>query len=110
MSLDVYLYDGPTSESRQLYDANITHNLGKMAAEAGIYQHLWRPEELGITVASELIAPLTDGLDLMKRNPARFEPFNAPNGWGKYEDFVPWIERYLEACVANPTARVEVSR
>jgi len=48
MSLDVYLMKTmPTS----VYDANITHNLGAMAEAAGIYKHLWRPEEIGITKA-----------------------------------------------------------
>lgn len=47
MSLDVYLnrkkwisYDAGktfTEENETIYDANITHNLGKMAGEAGIY-------------------------------------------------------------------------
>ena len=33
-----------------------------------------------------------------------------PNGWGLYEHFVPWIERYLAACIANPDSIVTVSR
>lgn len=35
--------DEPSSE---VYEANITHNLNKMAQEAGIYTALWRPSEL----------------------------------------------------------------
>ena len=56
MSLDVSLYrnylisydEGKTLEPRreEVYGANITHNLGKMAAEAGIYEALWRPYQL----------------------------------------------------------------
>lgn len=30
----------------EAFSANITHNLGKMAAEAGIYLALWRPGEM----------------------------------------------------------------
>jgi hypothetical protein len=91
MSLDVWLTAvRPTT----VYDANITHNLGRMAEEAGIYKHLWRPEELGITTASELIEPLTAGLALLKADPVRFEAFNSRNGWGMYEHFVPFVERY----------------
>jgi len=33
-------------ESEEIYSANITHNLGKMANKAGIYEALWRPGEL----------------------------------------------------------------
>lgn len=107
MSLDVYLTAvRPTT----VYDSNITHNLGAMAHEAGIYKHLWRPEELGITKAAQLIEPLTAGLALMKADPARFKQHDAANGWGVYAQFVPWIEQYLAACVENPDADVRVSR
>jgi hypothetical protein len=81
-----------------------------MALEAGIYQHLWRPEELGITKASELIAPLSAGLDLLKSDPVRFKVFDSPNGWGMYDHFIPFVESYLTACKLNPNATVEVSR
>jgi hypothetical protein len=93
-----------------IYDANITHNLGGMADAVGIYQHLWRPDELGITKAKELIAPLRDGLAKLKADPERFKKFDADNGWGRYIDFVPWLEHYLAACEAHPDANVRVSR
>jgi hypothetical protein len=107
MSLDVYLTAvRPTT----VYDANITHNLGAMAREAGIYQHLWRPEEIGITKAEQLIEPLRVGLERLKAHPDHYSKFNSPNGWGMYEHFVPFVERYLAACVENPDAEVSVSR
>ncbi len=95
---------------REAYHANITHNLGMMAAEAGIYKHLWRPEEIGITKAGQLIEPLGAALALLKSDPERFKKFNPENGWGSYEMFVPWVEDYLAACKANPEASIEVSR
>jgi len=107
MSLDVYL---EVVRPAEVYSANITHNLGKMADAAGIYQHLWRPEELGITTASELIEPLREGLAKLKADPEKFEAFNASNGWGKYEYFVPFVERYLRACEEYPGATVRVWR
>jgi hypothetical protein len=106
MSLDVYLTNGEDES----YWANITHNLGRMAREAGIYEALWRPEEIGVTKASQLIGPLSEGLLKLVGEPARFEAFNAPNGWGKWEHFVPFVAKYLEACKANPSAAVRVSR
>ena len=107
MSLDVSL-----SAIRRVtvYSANITHNLNNMAEEAGIYKVCWRPEEVGITKAAQLIEPLRKGIALMKSDPARFEKFNAENGWGLYENFLPWLEKYLEACEANPDAEISVSR
>lgn len=107
MSLDVML---TAVRPTEVYSRNITHNLNKMAMEAGIYQHLWRPEELGITVAKDLIEPLALGLDKLKADPEHYKKFNSPNGWGMYEHFVPFVEDYLEACRANPDATVEISR
>lgn len=107
MSLDVYL---TRTQPTEVFEANITHNLGKMADEAGIYKHLWRPEELGITKAGELIEPLRAGLELMKSDPERFKKFEPENKWGTYKCFVPWIEAYLEACIQYPDADVRTSR
>lgn len=127
-------------DDRELFSANITHNLNTMAGEAGIYEALWRPEEMiapeiaarlhisekekgyhhedtkaieaefPTPHARDLIEPLRAGLALMKSDPSRFEKLNPSNGWGSYDVFVPWIERYLEACEENPDAEVEVSR
>lgn len=107
MSLDVYL---TAVRPTEVYSANITHNLGRMAVEAGIYEALWRPDEIGITKAAQLVEPLERGLALLKSDPPRFEAFNAPNGWGLYKHFVPFVEQYLEACRANPDADVSASR
>ena len=107
MSLDVYL---TARRPTMIYGANITHNLGDMARAADIYQHLWRPEELDITKAGQLVEPLRAGLALLKSDPERFEKFNSPNGWGMYEHFVPFVEKYLAACEENPDADVRASR
>lgn len=125
MSLDVYLIGEEiehtcicsecgnahaAKSSSYVYDSNITHNLGRMADAAGIYDHLWRPEELGITKAADLIHPLEVGLIRLKNNPEHFQKFNASNGWGMYEQFVQWVEEYLQACKEYPEASVRVSR
>ena len=125
MSLDVYLTNDEKQvecqcpnygnhhtklDSENLYSANITHNLNKMADAAGIYKELWRPDEIGITKARQLIEPLTKGLASLKANPTKYELYNAPNGWGLYEHFVPFVENYLNACIENPDANVSVSR
>jgi hypothetical protein len=60
--------------------------------------------------AKQLIEPLRVGLELMKSDPKRFKKFNAPNGWGTYDDFVPWVEAYLAACIENSDAIISVSR
>jgi len=125
MSLDVYLYgeqqpvdcrcqecghEHTAIRQEYVYSANITHNLNVMAEEAGIYQCLWRPEEVGITHASQLIEPLRKGLAMMKADPLRFQKLNPSNGWGTYQDFIPWIEKYIVACEQYPDATIRVSR
>jgi hypothetical protein len=94
----------------EVYDANITHNLSAMAGEAGIYEAVWRPEEVGITKAAQLIDPLQTALAMMKEDPERFKKHNASNGWGLYKHFLPWLEKYLAACEEYPEASVSVSR
>jgi hypothetical protein len=106
MSLDVYL----TNDGVELYSRNITHNLGRMAQEAGIYKCLWRPEEIDITHANQMIYLLEKGVALLATEKDRFEKFNSPNGWGMWEHFVPFCMDYLQACRNHPEAQVEVSR
>tara|TARA_R110000868_G_scaffold22396_1_gene91885 strand:+ start:141 stop:563 length:423 start_codon:yes stop_codon:yes gene_type:complete len=140
MSLNVSLYknyhvsynSGITFEPRreEVYSANITHNLGKMADEAGLYEALWRPyqlksgydiaegdhdaeykyEEANPVIAHEIIEIVEKGLKDMKKRPKHYEKFNSSNGWGMYHNFVPWVERYLEALKKFPDAQVECDR
>lgn len=105
MSLDVSLYNPD-----EIYEDNITHNLNTMAENAGIYMHLWRPEEIGITTAGQLIDPLEAGLCRLLEDPDHFKQFDASNGWGKYKHLVAFVSGYLVACKENPDATVYVSR
>jgi hypothetical protein len=107
MSLDVWLEDEAGVE---LYSRNITHNLTEMADEAGIYGCLWRPDDLGITHARQMIEQLEEGVALLATHKAMFEKFNAPNGWGLWEHFLPFCADYLQACRDHPDALVRVSR
>lgn len=94
----------------EVFSDNITHNLGAMAAEAGIYKHLWRPEEIGLVYARELIEPLTVALMRMREDPDRFTVHDAPNGWGVYVHFVDFVSSVLSAAHQYPDATIEVSR
>jgi hypothetical protein len=106
----VLLFESEEEDTSRVYHANITHNLNTMANDAGIYKYLWRPDELGIVVAKELIKPLEEGLALLKSEPARFKQFNPKNGWGTYEGLVEFVDSYLEACKKYPEAKVSVWR
>lgn len=124
MSLDVYLEGEPehvncvctcgnehTREERErFYDSNVTHNMIEMAKAADVYMCCWRPEEIGITKAVQLIEPLRAGVKKLKGNPREFSKYNPKNGWGDYGGFVRWLEKYLAACIEHPDAKVDVSR
>lgn len=129
----------PQEESTEVYSANITHNLGRMAREAGIYEALWCPAKLdperrariheqealknyhgaggsyeienaAVIVAKDLIQPLTVGLETLRSDPERFKAFNPSNGWGDYEGLVTFVADYLAACIAHPDATVSTWR
>jgi hypothetical protein len=98
------------TESNRVFDHNITHNLGRMADEAGVYYALWRPAEIGAKTAKDISPLLADGLNNLKANPDRFKKLNPQNGWGSYEGLVECVEQYLEACQAHPEAEIYASR
>jgi len=81
-----------------------------MAYEAGIYKHLWRPEEIEITKAAQLIEPLRKGLDILLSDPERFKMFDPENKCGDYNSLVDFVLEYIAACEENPNASVSVSR
>lgn len=129
MSLDFYLFGPEVTEDCEgrcsecgdvhghrrtyaplLFSRNITHNLGAMAAEAGVYQALWSSgarHHQNPTKARDLVETLRAGLALLESDRPRFEKFNAPNGWGLYEHFVPFVRACLAACEEYPDADVE---
>lgn len=107
MSLDVYLSE---LVERDVFWFNITHNMGPMASAAGLYKAMWRPEELGITKAKELIPVLTDGLQWLRTHEEQAKALNPDNGWGSYEALRRFTESYLGACIEHPDANIRVSR
>jgi len=100
----------PDVTTNEVYAANITHNLARMADKAGLYEYLWRPDELGVTKARELIAPLQAGLIVLGKYPGTFKALNPPNGWGTYEGLIRFVAGYLQACIEWPDATVRVWR
>jgi hypothetical protein len=127
MSLSVYLsrrrllsYDeGKThiDDNEELYWANITHNLVKMADQTVLYLAIWNPTELlkandkhKVEVkAKDIIPHLEIGLSQLKKDPFYYQKFNPKNGWGNYEVFVSFVGKYLNACKEYPESDVRVS-
>lgn len=93
-----------------VYHGNITHNMTSMATEAGIYQALWRPEEVSISKTSQLQLMLAEPVLRMIEDPERFKKFDPDNGWGSYEVFLDFLDNLLRACEKWPDAEVSVWR
>ncbi len=124
MSLDVYIEDWEPSEQKCIceccgcqhtnerkvehFHANITHNLAKMASLAGLYHCCWKPEEIGIQFAADLIPYLRIGLQKLHDFKEELEKLNPSNGWGNYEGLVSFTRKYLDACIEFPTKRIVV--
>lgn len=102
MGLDISLV-----RKEYLVDANITHNLVPMWEKAGIYDALYNSEGLE---AREVLPILIDGLTDMVANPKKYEKLNSPNGWGLYENAMPWLIELIEGFKDNPEAIIEISR
>jgi hypothetical protein len=115
MSLDVTLKKMMPTE---VYSRNITHNLGKMAAQVQLssgdtlYEILWRPEHCDppYIIAEELIPHLGEAIIELINNPEKYKKFNPENGWGSYEGLIEFVSAYHHACVSNPDATIEVCR
>lgn len=115
MSLDVDLM---VMKPCSVFTQNITHNLGKMAAQVRLnttddltlYDVLWRPDEHGFTLAHEIADYLDIGWNILLSDPDRFKKFNPENGWGNYEGLCNFVYHYRNACWDNPFAELAVSR
>jgi len=119
MSLDVDLM---VVQPVSVYEANITHNLGKMAAEVkygvewvgegelSLYEVLWRPEERGFKFARDIADLLDIGWNILLSDPERFKAYNPENGWGSYDGLVNFVYKYRNACWDNPDAELRISR
>lgn len=107
MSLDIDLVDN----GEYVWEGNITHNLNVMAQAVGIYEVVWRPDEIGysgLTLAVlEKIVPAIEQL-LFYRNV--YEQYNPENGWGDYDTLVRFLVDYALALNRYPYAKIEVSR
>lgn len=93
-----------------IFEANITHNLNTMADKAGIYEALWRPEEINANLGEDIIEILEKGLKSLKAKPKYYKKFDSAIGWGVYEHFIPFVEAVLVACKKFPKAEIWISR
>lgn len=113
-----YLSDGDKENfsEEDHWWGNITHNLGEMASNIPVgnttlYMACWRPEEIGVTKADQLLPMIVEGLHYMIDHRKELEKYNSPNGWGTYNGFMKFLLNYKQALEDNdPDCEIEVSR
>lgn len=86
---------------------NITHNLGQMWKEAGIYDALYMSEG---KKAEEILPVLKEGLNKMIDDPIKYKAFDAPNGWGEYRDALPWLTELIAEIREYPDGIISISK
>jgi len=113
MSLDVDLI---VTQPVSVYTANITHNLGRMAAEVKLtngrtlYEVLWRPGEHDMKFAKDIAELLDEGWNILLSDPVKFKQFTPENHWGSYERLCDFVYKYRNACWDQPDAELSISR
>jgi hypothetical protein len=114
MSLDVTLTKTMPTE---VYGGNITHNLGKMAAQVKLwpsgltlYEVLWHPEKHNLTHAKDIAEMLDESYNILLVDPQHYRQFNPENGWGNYDNLCDFVYKYRSACWDNPDAEISVCR
>ena len=94
----------------ELFDANVTGNLAKMANEAGLYDALWCPLDNGNSFAGDILPALVKGYEELKSNPDKYKKLNPDNGWGSYDGLLSFVYEYMGACDKHPLASIWISR
>jgi hypothetical protein len=113
MSLDVNLW---VTKPTQVYNSNITHNLGSMAANVKLsngltlYQVLWRPDEHELIFAKDIAELLDEAHIILVGAPEYYMQFNPSNNWGNYDNLCNFVYNYRNICWQEPAAKIGVSR
>lgn len=108
--MDVYLQCHHCGSEIVGGNHNVTHNLTAIADKVGLYKPLWRPEEVGITKAKDLIPLLITGIQSLNEGATELKKLEPENGWGTLPGFISFCQNLLKDCVDHPEAEVIVCR
>jgi hypothetical protein len=119
MSLTVYFTSSPIADNiwddvQILESLNITHNLNRMAGYCGLYEPLWRPEEMTIpqpVQARDLLGYAVKGYEILKRDREHcIQTYSPSNGWGTYDNLLIFTELFISYCLRWPDSYVTANR
>lgn len=106
MSLDIDLI----VDDECVWSRNITHNLNVIADKVGVYDHIWRADEVGIKYAKDNIQNLRVAMSRFYLEYDELLKLNPSNGWGTLDGLIEFTKAYLEACIEYPDAEIKTDR
>lgn len=95
---------------------NITHDLGEIASHVPIgdttlYYVCWRPEEIGVETAGEILPLLVKGIQYMVEHRKELLKYEFSKSRGAYNDFMKFLLNYKQACEDNdPECKIYTDR
>ena len=95
----------PDGYSSRFEVGNITYNIRPMmvaASDVGF-------SDLHDMRCFEAAPILAHAWREMRRNPARYRRFEASNGWGTYDQFMPYLTRFYAMARLHPNGIIRVS-
>ncbi len=97
MSLDIHCGE---------FDTNITHNLRPMFSRAfGVENY---EDVLAFKKGGEVLHLIDAAIMNMIISPDEYQEFNASNGWGTYEQALPWLIKLRQGIANNPGAEINM--
>lgn len=102
---DEEIQDG---EDDEVYSESITTNLFKMACQAGVDKYIFEDDNSEKLTGKDAIDGLTKGLAVLIEKPDHFRQFDAKPGWGRYENILEFVTKYLKACTNYPDAVISI--
>lgn len=97
-------------EVEAVFEGEVSADLVPIAKKAGIYQHVWHPDELKISRAKELISPIENAIKDMDADMPAFEALNGDDEFGTAKNLKEFLGIYLDACNTYPKAHVRVMK
>jgi hypothetical protein len=95
----------PDGYSSSFDVGNMTYNIAEMVRQACGVTFSWFDG-----MSCEKALPLLRFCWLrMKRYPDFFRPFEASNGWGTYDQFMPYLTRFYVMARLHPAGQIRVS-
>lgn len=101
MSWDVTVEPEPIEI--EIYEANVTYNVGRMIRRAGIH-----PKVIDGMKADLAVEVVGNAAAVMSENREYFKQFEAPNGWGTVEStlkMMTLLYHYLQKCPEDYVVR-----